>query len=249
MASVPAAPIRQPRGPSISGFNRPPSPSEPTSTSGTGSFGGPASGPPAAEPGSTLRRNRTVGSGQSGRYGHSTSASLGGAAFGYPGASSGPGGRVGGSGATGTGAGPDGGPKYKESRFRSGSLSSQHSATSASAQAQGQAHEGQSGVARRTSTRDRPESRSGVQEVVHEDQDLESPVGGLEGGWGKGLARQSSLPSRRRESSTSSLLLPTITSTSAIGISRLINSAQRVHLCNPTSPQDRRSAPSPSAHL
>ena len=44
-----------------------------------------------------------------------------------------------------------------------------------------------------------------MQEVVHEDQDLESPVGGLEGGWGKGLARQSSLPSRRGTSDYSLL--------------------------------------------
>lgn len=128
---MPAAPIRQPRGPSTQGaFGKPSSP--------------PDTGPPVADSDSLLRRNNTIGSGQaSGR--HAPSASVSAQSV-----------------------------KYKESRFRSGSLSTGD------------------GLVRKTSENSR-------QEVVIEDQDLESPVGGLEGGWGKGLGRQSSLPSRRGE--------------------------------------------------
>lgn len=237
MSSVPAAPIRQPRGPTTAGFGRPASPVDGSSAPGSANVNA-QSGPPAADTDSTLRRNRTVGSGQSGRYGHATSASLGGAALGYSAAGAG-GARTGTGG--GSNASTDGGPKYKESRFRSGSLSSQHSASS----------DGQSGVIRRTSTRERPESRSGVQEVVHEDKDLESPVGGLEGGWGKGLARQSSLPSRRGEFPLVLWVRQSLTHTQCLmhGTHRLMYSSQRVHVFNPAGTHHDRTAPSSSAHI
>ncbi|KAK8854707.1 hypothetical protein IAR55_003446 [Kwoniella newhampshirensis] len=171
MSSAPIVPIRQPRGPTSNSFGAP-------SNSNNGIVS-PSNGPPAPDTESLLRRHNTVSTTRH----HQPSASISAnpaASSAFHGSASARlrsgGAGAGGSASTGFG-GPGGGSGF--SRFRSGSLSSSSGPPDV-------------GLVRRGSGREtvRPEK------AVPEGGETEE-IAMETGSWGKGLARQSSLPSRR----------------------------------------------------